>query len=91
MGFLVGCSFRSPQLFVIRHNGEKERLQSSGTPPALQHPRMQSTFLQRVIICMVLAFFAACLIQWGKVFVEGADDALNSGYKKDASALVGHP
>lgn len=40
---------------------------------------------------MVLAFFAACLIQWGKVFVEGADDALNSGYKKDASALVGHP
>ena len=35
-------------------------------------------------------FFAACLIQWGKVFVEGADDALNGGYKKDAEALVGH-
>ncbi len=39
---------------------------------------------------MVIAFFAACLIQWGKVFVEGADDALNAGYKKDAGALVGH-
>ncbi len=38
---------------------------------------------------MVIAFFAACFIQWGKVFVEGADDALNSGYKKDASSLTG--
>ncbi|MEO5718545.1 MAG: hypothetical protein ABIR29_08240 [Chthoniobacterales bacterium] len=54
-------------------------------------PPMHSTFLQRVIICMVIAFFAACLIQWGKVFVEGADDALNAGYKKDASSLTGHP
>ena len=23
--------------------------------------------------------------------VEGADDALNAGYKKDASSLTGHP
>lgn len=54
-------------------------------------PPMHSTFFQKVIICMVIAFFAACLIQWGKVFVEGADDALNAGYKKDASSLAGHP
>ncbi|HEY3662068.1 MAG TPA: hypothetical protein VGL24_02845 [Chthoniobacterales bacterium] len=52
---------------------------------------MQSTFFQKVLICMVIAFLAACLIQWGKVFVEGADDALNAGYKKDASSLTGHP
>ena len=51
---------------------------------------MHSTFLQRVIICMIAAFFAACPIQWGKVFVEGADDALNSGYRKDESALNSH-
>jgi hypothetical protein len=51
---------------------------------------MRSTFLQKIMICMIAAFFAACLIQWGKVFVEGADDALNSGYKKDASSLEGH-
>lgn len=51
---------------------------------------MHSTFLQKVIICMVVAFLAACLIQWGKVFVEGADDALNSGYKKDESTVLGH-
>jgi hypothetical protein len=49
---------------------------------------MRSTFLQKVLICMIAAFFAACLIQWGKIFVEGADDALNAGYKKDAGSLT---
>ncbi len=52
---------------------------------------MNSTFLQKVIICAVAGFCAACLIQWGKVFVEGADDAFNAGYKKDASSLTGRP
>ena len=41
---------------------------------------MQATFIQKVIICMVAGFLAACLLQWGKVFVTGADDALNAGY-----------
>jgi hypothetical protein len=50
---------------------------------------MRSTFIQKVLICMVAAFFAACLIQWGKIFVEGADDALNAGYKEDAATLAG--
>jgi hypothetical protein len=49
---------------------------------------MRSTFLQKVLICMIAAFFTACLIQWGKIFVEGADDALNAGYKKDASSVT---
>ncbi len=35
---------------------------------------------------MIAGFFAACLLQWGKVFITGADDALNGGYKKDAKA-----
>ena len=51
---------------------------------------MHATFLQKVILCMVAGFLAACLIQWGKTFVEGADDALNGDYKKDQSALIGH-
>jgi len=51
---------------------------------------MHSTFLQKVIICMVAAFLTACLIQWGKVFIEGADDALNSGYKRDEPAIFPH-
>jgi hypothetical protein len=42
---------------------------------------MHATFFQKVIICAVAGFAAACLIQWGKVFVEGADKALNGGYE----------
>ena len=45
---------------------------------------MHATFFQKVILCMIAGFFAACLLQWGKVFITGADDALNAGYKKDA-------
>lgn len=42
---------------------------------------MQATFFQKVIICAVAALAAAGLIEWAKVFVEGADKALNAGYE----------
>jgi hypothetical protein len=42
---------------------------------------VHATFLQKVILCAIAAFFAAALLEWGKVFIEGADDALNKGYK----------
>ncbi len=42
---------------------------------------MHATFLQKVILCAIAGFFAAALMQWGRVFVTGADDALNAGYK----------
>ena len=42
---------------------------------------MHATFFQKVILCMIAGFFAACLVRWGKVFVTGADDALNAGYR----------
>jgi hypothetical protein len=48
---------------------------------------VRSTFIQKVLLCMIAAFFAACLIQWGKVFVEGADDALNGDYRKTDISL----
>lgn len=48
---------------------------------------MHATFTQKVILCMVAGFLAACLIQWGKVFVEGADDALNKGYNHRSPAI----
>jgi hypothetical protein len=41
---------------------------------------LQATFFQKVIICAIAGFLAAGLIEWGKVFVTGADDALNKGY-----------
>ena len=46
---------------------------------------MHATFIQKVILCALAGFAAACLIQWGKVFVEGADQALNGGYEHRAS------
>ena len=42
---------------------------------------VHATFFQKVIICAVAALAAAGLIEWGKVFVEGADKALNGGYE----------
>ena len=42
---------------------------------------MHATFFQKVLICAFAAFLAASLVEWAKVFVEGADDALNMGYK----------
>ena len=51
-----------------------------GISRAPRHP-VHATFFQKVIICAVAALAAAGLIEWGKVFVEGADDALNKGYK----------
>ncbi len=45
---------------------------------------MPSTFLQKVILCAIAGFCAACLMEWGKMFVSGADDALNEGYKNTA-------
>ena len=66
------------------------RLRAKLAPVLLPYRQVHSTFLQRVIICMVAAFLTACLIQWGKVFIEGADDALNAGYKKDVTSFVGH-
>ena len=42
---------------------------------------VHATFLQKVIICAVAGLAAAGLIEWGKVFVEGAAKALNGGYE----------
>jgi hypothetical protein len=50
---------------------------------------MQTTFLQKIFLCMIAGFFAACLVQWGKVFVEGADDSLNKGYAHTAPLNFG--
>src|SRR5947207_8326893 len=49
--------------------------------PCFQSRSMQATFLQKVILCAIAGFLAAGLIEWGKTFVEGADDALNKGYQ----------
>ena len=46
---------------------------------------MHATFIQKVLICAVIGASAAGLIEWYKVFVEGADHALNGKYKNKYS------
>jgi hypothetical protein len=58
------------------------RSASSGGTCCAANVGVHATFMQKVIICAVLGFLAAALVEWGKVFVEGADDALNGGYKQ---------
>ena len=45
---------------------------------------MHATFFQKVILCAIAGFCAAGLLEWGKMFVTGADDALNAGYRNTA-------
>ena len=59
---------------------KEQRFGRYGTVAAVKTP-VHATFFQKVIICAFAGFLAAALIQWAKVFVEGADDALNKGYK----------
>jgi hypothetical protein len=47
---------------------------------------MRATFFQKVILCAIAGFLAAALLEWGKMFVTGADDALNKGYKNTVPA-----
>ena len=42
---------------------------------------MQNTFLQKVILTVIAGFLAASLIEFYKNFIQGADDALNAGYR----------
>jgi uncharacterized membrane protein YhaH (DUF805 family) len=49
---------------------------------------VHATFIQKVILCAIAGFLAASLIQWGKMFVTGADDALNKGYQHTAPGLT---
>ncbi len=41
---------------------------------------MQDGFFQKVMLCMIIAVFAAGLVEFYKTFVEGADKALNGSH-----------
>jgi hypothetical protein len=55
-----------------------------------RHQKMHATFFQKVIICAIAGFLAASVLQWAQVFVEGADDALNKGYKHRSVMELAH-
>jgi len=56
-------------------------------PQLLSVAAVHATFFQKVIICAIAGFLAAALLEWGKMFVTGADDALNKGYKHTAPGV----
>jgi hypothetical protein len=62
----------------------------TGIPRALKNVKMHATFFQKLILCAIAGFLAASVLQWTKVFVEGADDALNKGYKHRAVIDLNH-
>ncbi|MBV9128384.1 MAG: hypothetical protein JO117_09890 [Verrucomicrobia bacterium] len=39
---------------------------------------MHATFFQKVILCAIIGACSAGLIEWYKMFISGADQALNS-------------
>ncbi len=41
---------------------------------------MQTTFGQKLILTIVAGFAFACLIQFYKHFIIGADESINKGY-----------
>jgi len=43
-----------------------------------------ATFFRKSSSAAFCGFLAASLVEWARVFVEGADDALNKGYKHRA-------
>jgi DNA polymerase sigma len=61
---------------------------ATGTLRAVNDQAMHGTFAQRVILCMIMAFLTAGLFEWAKLFIEGADDALNKGYKHHSPLQV---
>lgn len=66
-------------------SGDSGKRDRSGIAAAATES-VHATFIQKVLICMFAGFLAASLYQWGKVFIEGADDALNKGYEHHSVA-----
>jgi hypothetical protein len=62
-------------------------LVTAEAPQLLSKGAVHATFFQKVIICAIAGFLAAALLEWGKMFVTGADDALNKGYKHTAPGV----
>jgi hypothetical protein len=75
MGVLVGARAQAARYRLMGENA----LAVAST--VLQKRLMHATFFQKVIICAIAAFFAATVIEWGKVFIEDADNSLNAGYE----------
>ena len=45
---------------------------------------MQATFCQKVILTLVAAFFAACLVWFYKNIIEKGDEEINKNWRNNA-------
>ena len=52
---------------------------------------MQATFLQKVILTLIAAFFASCLVEFYKNVIQGADNDLNGAWRTKPSAAAATP
>jgi hypothetical protein len=43
---------------------------------------MQDGFFQKVVLCMIIAAFAAGMVEFYKNFIDGADQALNGNQRQ---------
>lgn len=51
----------------------------------------QMTFMHKVILVLVAAFAAACLFEFYKNFIDGADKAVNDGYRmRGGMSIITH-
>lgn len=46
---------------------------------------MQATFFHKLILSLVIGASLGGMVEWYKVFVSGADDALNGGHRNKYS------
>jgi len=88
-GFVEGCVAKPLKRLTVMDHATNTGLKAgvngyAGGTSSAQKSGVHATFIQKVLICMFAGFLAASLVQWAKVFVEGADDALNKGYKHRA-------
>lgn len=51
---------------------------------------LHMTFMHKVIVTLVAAFAFACLIQFYKNFIDGADKAINDGYRTRGGMVITH-
>ena len=49
---------------------------------------MQHGFFQKLFLCMICGAAMACLVEFYKNFIEGADNALNGSHKHVKPAVA---
>jgi preprotein translocase subunit SecG len=52
---------------------------------------MHATFIQKVILTLIVAFFASCLVWFYKNIIQKGDDDINKNWRIPPPAATAHP